>query len=237
MGRPNTAETRKKISASLKAYYAEHGHPCEGRVVTQEHRDNVSKALKARYAEDPKPGRPQTEETKKKLSEAAQRSRALARADHLPERRQCAKCKTYKPAKEFYIYYRKLVCGEKVPHLYPRCRKCESERSRAYVLSLPIEERRRREAKYKRDMRKRRRKGHDPLVPAKPFVEWFLSFNGSTPTENEMGEAVARAVRRAINGSSDSRPLEERKIKLSTVDHIGVLVGETYLVHTLYGGM
>jgi hypothetical protein len=68
------------------------------------------------------------------------------------------------------------------------------------------------------------------LVPAEPFVQWFQSLNGSTPTESQMGPRLARAVRRATSG-------EIQKIHLDIVDEVGVLVGQTYLIHTLYAGM
>lgn len=75
------------------------------------------------------------------------------------------------------------------------------------------------------------------LVPVKPFVEWFQSLNGSTPTEDQMGDRLSRAVRRAINGGGESaESLEDRRIHLDIVDEVGVLVGEPFLIHALYPG-
>jgi hypothetical protein len=104
--------------------------------------------------------------------------------------------------------------------------------------NLSLEERRAKEAKWARDYRRRLRENKVPLVPAKPFVEWFLSLNGSTPTEDQMGDKVARAVRRAINGGSGSAAdLESRRIRLDIVDEVGVLVGQPFLIHSLYAGL
>lgn len=239
MGRPNTAEQKQKISASLKTYYAENGHPSSGRKISAEHKQKISASLKERYEREPLVGRQQTEETKKKISIAAQRARARARAPHLPEARRCSKCHQYKPAREFYIYYRKLVNGDKVPHLYPRCRQCEKTRTRRYMAGLSLEERRSKEAKWKRDARKRKRENKVPFVPVKPFVEWYLSLNGRTPTYDQLGDRLARAVHRAIYGSSRGahEDLDERRMRLDIVDEVGVIVGETYLIHALYGDM
>jgi hypothetical protein len=72
------------------------------------------------------------------------------------------------------------------------------------------------------------REGSDlPMVPIEPFVEWFTSLNGSRPTDEQMGEALSRAVRRATSGKI-------KKIHLDTVDKVGVLVGEVGLIHLLY---
>ena len=74
------------------------------------------------------------------------------------------------------------------------------------------------------------------LKPAQPFVEWYLGLNGNRPTEEMMGDAVARAVRRAVYGGPESAErLEDRRIRLDVVDDVGVLVGVVHLVHLLYG--
>ena len=74
-----------------------------------------------------------------------------------------------------------------------------------------------------------------PLVPAKPFVDWYLGLNGSRPTESEMGDNVARAVRRAVYGGKDSVcDVELRRLHLETVDAVGVLVGVPQLIRALY---
>jgi len=76
------------------------------------------------------------------------------------------------------------------------------------------------------------------FVDAEPFVKWFLGLNGKTPTEGEMGDRLARAVRRAINGGLESTDnVENRRLRLDIVDEIGVLVGEPQLVRVLYGDM
>jgi hypothetical protein len=75
------------------------------------------------------------------------------------------------------------------------------------------------------------------LVPAKPFIEWYLALDGKRPSDKQLGLATARAVRRAITGDADSADFEDRRIRLHIVDEVGVIVGEPYLIHTLYGGM
>ena len=72
------------------------------------------------------------------------------------------------------------------------------------------------------------------LVPVRPFVDWWLSLNGSRPSETEMGEALSRAVRRAVYGDQDSGPAETRRMRLDTVDEVGVLVGQPHLIYLLY---
>jgi hypothetical protein len=71
-------------------------------------------------------------------------------------------------------------------------------------------------------------------VPAAPFAEWFLSLNGTRPTYSEMGDTLSNRVNRAVYGSEDSAPLEERTVRLDTVDEIAVMVGMPHIIHTLY---
>lgn len=74
-----------------------------------------------------------------------------------------------------------------------------------------------------------------PLVPAKPFVDWFLSLNGARPTEDQMGESLARNVRRAVHGGHDSvSDVERRRVHMETVDAVGILAGVPHLISALY---
>jgi hypothetical protein len=74
-----------------------------------------------------------------------------------------------------------------------------------------------------------------PFVPAKPFVEWFLGLNGSRPSESRMGDSLTRSVRRAIYGGEGSASsLDDRTIRLDTVDAVAVLAGEPDLIMRLY---
>ena len=179
-------------------------------------------------------GRPQSEETKRKISLATQRARARARSPYLPESRTCARCKKHKLAREFYIVHRTLVSGEIVAYLYPRCRECEKTRQRHHRRGMPIEERRAKEAKWKRDARRRKRENKDPMVPAKPFVDWWLSLNERRPSSKELGGSLARSISRVVDGDSDSAPLETRRVRVSVVDYVGTFMGYPYLIHALY---
>jgi hypothetical protein len=65
------------------------------------------------------------------------------------------------------------------------------------------------------------------MVDVGPFVEWFTSLNGTTPSDGQLGDNLARAIRRAISG-------EVKKIHLDLVDEVGVIVGIPHLIYTLY---
>ena len=79
--------------------------------------------------------------------------------------------------------------------------------------------------KYRHEMLERLK-----MVPVEPFVKWFQSLNGTSPTEKQLGDRLARAVRRATSG-------ETKKIRLDIVDDVGVIAGYPHIIHTLYGGI
>jgi len=69
--------------------------------------------------------------------------------------------------------------------------------------------------------------GGTPMVNAEPFKTWFEGLNGTRPTQTQLGESLARTVRRVTSG-------EAKKIHLEHVDAVGVIVGQPELHRVLY---
>lgn len=70
-GKRHTVESRRKMSDAVKAHYEEHEHPCVGRVMSAATRRKIGEANEGNPS--PMKGKKHSEETRRKLSEAAKK--------------------------------------------------------------------------------------------------------------------------------------------------------------------